>query len=192
MDAESVALLGDGSSEEGARRLDEMRKRLRRHKGRGLASGKFSAAAKSPEEYMRGGRMKKAKGGRVSSAVSSLDDLADKFEAALGRGDRRTVGSVGAEMDKLHPGASGAGREAFAKGGGVARAIKKFLERRSSADRREVPREDRADRRYPNKRMDMAEIADTLRRINPESDILRQYEFERMKHELGRGLEDEE
>lgn len=52
MDAETVALLGDGSTDEGARRLDELRKRLRMHKGKQLSKGKFSSAAKKPEQYL--------------------------------------------------------------------------------------------------------------------------------------------
>jgi hypothetical protein len=52
MDAETVALLGDGSTDEGARRLDELRKRLRMHKGKELSKGKFSSAAKQPEQYL--------------------------------------------------------------------------------------------------------------------------------------------
>lgn len=52
MDAETVALLGDGSTDEGARRLDELRKKLRMHKGKQLARGNFSSAAKNPEEYL--------------------------------------------------------------------------------------------------------------------------------------------
>lgn len=52
MDAETVALLGDGSTDEGARRLDEMRQRLRKHKGQELSKGKFSANAKRPEQYI--------------------------------------------------------------------------------------------------------------------------------------------
>lgn len=54
MDAETVALLGDGSTEEGARRLDGMRTQLRRHKGKALSKGKFSPDAKSPLAYLRG------------------------------------------------------------------------------------------------------------------------------------------
>jgi len=54
MDAETVAMLGDGSSKEGARRLDQMRKSLRSHKGKALAKGKFSPDAKSPLEYIKG------------------------------------------------------------------------------------------------------------------------------------------
>lgn len=54
MDAETVAMLGDGSSDEGARRLDAMREQLRKHKGRALAKGKFSPNAKSPLSYIKG------------------------------------------------------------------------------------------------------------------------------------------
>lgn len=53
-DAETVALLGDGSTEEGIRRLEEMRRRLREHKGPALARGKLSPNAKAPEDYMGG------------------------------------------------------------------------------------------------------------------------------------------
>lgn len=56
MDAESVALLGDGSPAAGAHRLDQLRARLRQHKGKALAQGKISPDAKLPEQYMRGGR----------------------------------------------------------------------------------------------------------------------------------------
>jgi hypothetical protein len=54
MDAETVALLGDGSTDEGARRLDAMREQLRRQKGKALAKGKFSPNAKSPLAYLKG------------------------------------------------------------------------------------------------------------------------------------------
>ena len=53
MDAETVAMLGDGSGKEGARRLDEMRNKLRAHKGKALAKGKFSPNAKSPLSYIK-------------------------------------------------------------------------------------------------------------------------------------------
>lgn len=56
LDAETVALLGDGSSKAGAKKLDEMRVNLRKHKGRNLAKGKFSVNAKRPEKYLSGGR----------------------------------------------------------------------------------------------------------------------------------------
>ena len=56
MDAETVALLGDGSSKAGAKKLDAMRGNLRKHKGRSLAKGRFSVNAKAPEAYLSGGR----------------------------------------------------------------------------------------------------------------------------------------
>jgi len=56
IDAETVAMLGDGSSEAGAKRLDDFRINVRKHKGRNLAKGKFSANAKRPEKYLAGGR----------------------------------------------------------------------------------------------------------------------------------------
>lgn len=52
MDAETVALLGNGSSEAGARRLEEMRKAVRKQKGGALSKGKFSPDAKSPLSYL--------------------------------------------------------------------------------------------------------------------------------------------
>lgn len=54
MDAETVAMLGDGSTDEGARRLDDMRNQLRKHKGKTMARGKFSPNAKSPLAYLKG------------------------------------------------------------------------------------------------------------------------------------------
>jgi hypothetical protein len=65
VDAESVALLGDGSLDEGAKRLDELRANLRKHKGAALAQGKFSPAAKDPTAYM-------AKGGSVASLLARI------------------------------------------------------------------------------------------------------------------------
>lgn len=53
-DAETVALLGDGSTEAGARRLDQLRENIRRHKGKMLAKGKFSPDARDPETYLEG------------------------------------------------------------------------------------------------------------------------------------------
>ncbi len=54
-----------------------MRNNLRKHKGKALAKGKFSPAAKTPLTYM-------AKGGRIQS-LKELDDLADKLELMVGR-----------------------------------------------------------------------------------------------------------
>jgi hypothetical protein len=56
MDAETVALLGDGSTGAGARQLDEMRAKIRQHKGKSMARGKFSANAKSPLSYIKEAR----------------------------------------------------------------------------------------------------------------------------------------
>jgi len=57
IDAESVALLGDGSGDAGARQLDSMRANLRKHKAKNLGKGGFSHKAKQPHQYMaaRGG-----------------------------------------------------------------------------------------------------------------------------------------
>lgn len=54
MDAETVAMIGDGSTDEGARRLDAMRQQIRKHKGKALARGRFSPDAKSPLAYLKG------------------------------------------------------------------------------------------------------------------------------------------
>ena len=52
-DAEAVSALGDGSNEEGARRLDEMRQRIRQHK-RGGTADSIPPKAKSPLAYLAG------------------------------------------------------------------------------------------------------------------------------------------
>jgi len=54
MDAETVAMLGNGSSKAGAKKLDDMRAKLRQHKGKALAHGKISPDAKSPLAYLKG------------------------------------------------------------------------------------------------------------------------------------------
>jgi len=53
MDAESVALLGNGSNRAGADRLDSLRVNLRKHKGKALAKGKISPDAKDPAAYAK-------------------------------------------------------------------------------------------------------------------------------------------
>lgn len=55
IDAETVALLGNGSNKAGADKLDQFRVNVRKHKGRALARGKFSDNAKRPEQYLAGG-----------------------------------------------------------------------------------------------------------------------------------------
>ena len=54
IDAETVALLGDGSNKAGAKKLDLMRKEIRMQKGKKLAKGAISPDAKSPLNYLRG------------------------------------------------------------------------------------------------------------------------------------------
>ena len=56
IDAETVALLGNGSNKAGAGMLDKFRVNIRKHKGRELARGDFSKNAKRPEQYLAGGR----------------------------------------------------------------------------------------------------------------------------------------
>jgi hypothetical protein len=56
MDAETVSMLGDGSSKAGAKKLDQFRVKLRKQKGRNLARGKFSVNAGPVERYV-GGRV---------------------------------------------------------------------------------------------------------------------------------------
>jgi hypothetical protein len=56
IDAETVALLGDGSSKAGAQKLDQFRANIRKQKGKALAQGKFSPNARNPEQYLMGGR----------------------------------------------------------------------------------------------------------------------------------------
>jgi len=53
IDAETVAMLGDGSNKEGAKRLDAMRQNIRSHKGKNLAKGKISPNAKSALAYLK-------------------------------------------------------------------------------------------------------------------------------------------
>jgi hypothetical protein len=57
MDAETTSMLGDGDSSAGARKLEQLRQAIRRHKGRALAKGKFSPDAKEPEQYLPKGAL---------------------------------------------------------------------------------------------------------------------------------------
>jgi hypothetical protein len=54
MDAETVALLGNGDSDAGARELEHMRQNIRKQKGQALAKGHFSPDAKAPGAYLKG------------------------------------------------------------------------------------------------------------------------------------------
>lgn len=55
MDAEIVSALGDGNNEEGARKLDEMRVNIRKHKRTGGLTS-IPPKAKAPEQYMKKGK----------------------------------------------------------------------------------------------------------------------------------------
>lgn len=55
MDAEVVSALGDGNNEEGARKLDQMRVNVRKHKRTGGLSS-IPPKAKKPEQYMKKGK----------------------------------------------------------------------------------------------------------------------------------------
>lgn len=55
MDAEVVSALGDGNNEEGARKLDQMRMNVRKHKRTGGLSS-IPPKAKKPEQYMKKGK----------------------------------------------------------------------------------------------------------------------------------------
>lgn len=52
IDAETVALLGDGSTKAGAKKLDTLRVNIRKHKGAKLARGKISPDAKDAKAYL--------------------------------------------------------------------------------------------------------------------------------------------
>lgn len=54
MDAETVAMLGNGSSKAGAAQLDQMRANLRKQKGQALSRGQISPDARSPLSYLKG------------------------------------------------------------------------------------------------------------------------------------------
>ena len=56
IDAQTVSMLGDGSSDAGAKQLDKMRKEVRKHKGSALAKGEFAPKAKAPLSYVKGAR----------------------------------------------------------------------------------------------------------------------------------------
>lgn len=52
-DAETVSLLGNGSSSAGARGMEAIRQEIRKHKGRSLARGDFSPDARDPAHYAK-------------------------------------------------------------------------------------------------------------------------------------------
>jgi len=58
MDSETVSALGDGDNDAGAKKLDEMRERLRTHK-RGASRKTIPPKAKAPDQYMKGGKKRR-------------------------------------------------------------------------------------------------------------------------------------
>lgn len=72
IDAETVSLLGDGSPEAGAKKLDAMREGIRRHKGQALAKGKISPDAHPGAlHYLANGKTY-AEGGKVSGVLRAM------------------------------------------------------------------------------------------------------------------------
>jgi len=128
MDSETVALLGDGSTDAGARRLDEMRKNLRKHKGKKLSKGGFSDDAKTPEQYL-------AEGGEVkpTSAIKNLKRLANRLKQAVESGNKKRAGEISAQLKSLDGGDRIVAE--MAKGGSVRRIID-ALERNVETDYR--------------------------------------------------------
>lgn len=81
IDAETVSLLGDGSPEKGAQKLDAMRKQIRAHKGRALAKGAISPDAKeSPLQYLAEGGVVRPRQS-LSQAMDEQDKDFDKLVA---------------------------------------------------------------------------------------------------------------
>lgn len=114
MDAETVALLGDGSVDAGAERLDAMRERLRKHKGRALAKGKFSPNAKEPEHYL--GAERRAKGGGIKRVLEGgVRKTREEREAQLAHARRVAEALMKQVPDSKHTAEDWA--ETFAKWG---------------------------------------------------------------------------
>jgi hypothetical protein len=66
MDAHTVSMLGNGSNEAGAKRLDELRANLRKQAAKPMAKGKQFMKAKEPMAYLKGGsKVAMKRGGRV-------------------------------------------------------------------------------------------------------------------------------
>jgi hypothetical protein len=55
IDAPTVSLLGNGSNEAGARKLDQFRHAVRRHAGKKLVRGRQPMHAREPMQYLKGG-----------------------------------------------------------------------------------------------------------------------------------------
>ncbi len=181
MDSETVALLGDGSTSEGARRLDEMRSNLRKHKGEGLSKGEFSAAAKRPEQYMaKGGTPKASKVANFNmkgSALTRLKRLAAELQRALSGGINIRAKQLQGQMNAMTPGSYDVAKVEIARGGDVGRALTRLMFKGGR-----VVAEPTMHMSGPGRRLSDDEMEERVREhpdINPE--LLRQFRYERVK-----------
>jgi len=200
MDAETVALLGDGSPEAGAKKLDQLRANIRMHKGKQLAKGKFSANAKDPAEYLpmrkaKGGVVKFARGGAVQlrsaaaeerfrsaigstmpvkkaggGAVKAMNAFAADLEQQVNSGNSARAAQIKTQMDGLSPGAGRYFEEGFAKGGKVKNLVESFGKFFDPPIEHTMP---------PKRALtpeQMAYMVQWLRQNNPTSDALKHFE----------------
>ena len=185
VDSETVALLGDGSTDAGAKRLDEMRKNLRKHKAKNLAKGGFSHKAKSPEQYM-------AEGGEVKAGKSALRDvkrLANRLEQAIDSGNKKRVKEITSQLKGLRDGKKVL--EGMAKGGSVKRIIDQLERRvdnpdvegpelgpreRRMKERRKKQRDKGKRRRMTDK--EIGDLAEELGGFKPNSAFIRRFRRE--------------
>ena len=56
MDGGTVSMLGNGSNDAGARKLDQLREQVRKHAGKSLVKGKQFMKAKEPLAYLGKGK----------------------------------------------------------------------------------------------------------------------------------------
>jgi hypothetical protein len=178
IDSESVALLGDGSTDAGARRLDQMREKLRKHKAKKLAKGGFSDAAKKPELYME-------EGGKVSTgktALRNLKRLANRLEQAITSGNKKRVNEITSQLKSLDGGSRVI--TGLAKGGSVKRilaALERAAESESTSAVGPVEKRVRARRktgRKEGRRMsdkEKAELLEELGGFKKDSKFIRRF-----------------
>lgn len=157
IDAETVALLGDGNPEAGARKLDTMRKNIRSHKGKALASGSISPDAhESPLQYLASGgkvsgaagvigalkrqmvktRMKQMdrRGTKVTQLVERDRQQSARDKRDHGMGEYRMVDEVSNRINMLHDyKAEGHKNAIYAEGGRVG-ALRRLLKRTPKPD----------------------------------------------------------
>lgn len=201
IDSETVALLGDGSTDAGAKRLEEMRSNLRKHKSKNLAKGGFSHKAKSPEKYMaEGGGVKLKDTGKVSkSALKELKRLANRLEQAITSGNKKRISEVTDTLQSMHGGSDIVA--GMAKGGTV-KAVLRTMERQvedPDVGSATGPRERRAKKRRAKARAgsggrksgrrltdkEKAELAEELGGFTKDSAFIRRFKRELAKEKAG-------